>query len=121
MRDQFIHLVLGEIKIEDLLGEWIGKRLDEESERRILLLLRAQYERQRMFTSCGWYFDDFDRIEPRNNVAYAAQAVWLTYLATGVDLKAQTSNFLHPVKSWRSGLRADAVFTHHMQRAKTTQ
>ena len=121
LRDQFIHLMLDEIKIDDLIGEWIGKRLDEESERKILLLLRAQFERQRMFTSCGWFFDDFDRIEPRNNVAYAAQAVWLTYLATGVDLKQQASVFLHPVKSWRSGLRADAVFAHHMQRAKNSQ
>jgi len=121
LRHQFIHLLLGEIKIGDLIGEWIGKRLDEENERKIQLLLTAQYERQRMFTSCGWYFDDFDRIEPRNNVAYAAQAVWLTFLATGVDLSQQAINFLHPVKSWRSGLRADAVFAHHMQRAKTSQ
>ena len=30
--------------------------------------------------------DDFDRIEPKNNVAYAAQAVLLTRVATGVDL-----------------------------------
>ena len=52
----------------------------------IQILLAAQYERQRVFTSCGWFFDDFGRIEPQNNVAYAAQAVWLTYLATGVDL-----------------------------------
>ena len=51
--------------------------------RRIYMLLEAQRQRQRMFTSCGWFFDDFDRIEPKNNVAYAAQAVRLTHQATG--------------------------------------
>ncbi len=42
-----------------------------------------------MFTSCGWFFDDFDRIEPKNNIAYAAQAVRLAERATGVDLAAK--------------------------------
>jgi hypothetical protein len=60
--------------------------LDDREMEKIQYLLAAQYERQRMFTSCGWFFDDFDRIEPRNNIAYAAQAVWLTQLAVGVDL-----------------------------------
>ena len=89
--------------------------------RKIHLLLQAQYERQRMFTSCGWFFDDFDRIEPRNNVAYAAQAVWLTYQATGVNIEEKAVEWLKPVKSWRSGLSADAVFRHHIQRARNNQ
>jgi len=29
------------------------------------ILMAAQCERQRMFTSCGWFFEDFDRIEPK--------------------------------------------------------
>ncbi len=99
----------------------IGKRLDENEQHKIRLLLSAQYERQRMFTSCGWFFDDFDRIEPRNNIAYAAQAVWLTKLATGVDLSTPAIHHLHQVKSWRSGLHADVVFSHHIIRARNSQ
>ncbi len=72
-----------------------------------------------MFTSCGWFFDDFDRIEPRNNVSYTAQAVWLTYQATGADLSAKAVGLLRNVKSWRTGDRADSVFSHHLQRAST--
>ena len=64
------------------------RTLTSEQVRRVHLMLEAQRERQRMFTSCGWFFDDFDRIEPKNNVAYAAQAVRLARLATGVDLEA---------------------------------
>ena len=71
-----------------------------------------------MFTSCGWFFEDFDRIEPRNVVAYAAQAVWMTYLATGKDLTNEAEALMGKVVSWRSGLRGDVVFQQHYIRAK---
>ncbi|MDZ4160075.1 MAG: hypothetical protein U1B80_09835, partial [Anaerolineaceae bacterium] len=61
---------------------------------------------------------DFDRIEPRNNVAYAAHAVWLTYLGSGVDLRAEAAQWLAPVQSWRIGLRGDAVFNDRMECAR---
>jgi hypothetical protein len=118
IRHRYIHVILGELDIKELLSIDSPEKLDPGDERKIQLLLQAQYERQRIFTSCGWYFDDFDRIEPRNNVAYAAQAVWLTYLATGIDLAPKAAEFLHTVKSWRSGLRADAVFMHCIERAR---
>jgi len=120
LRHQYIHVLHGQVNLSDLVGELTGKKLEPEELRKIELLLKAQFERQRMFTSCGWFFDDFDRIEPRNNVAYAAQSVWLTYLATGVNLEFQALASLKSVKSWRSGLRADVVFSHHLQRARRT-
>jgi hypothetical protein len=69
-----------------------------------------------MFTSCGWFFDDFDRIEPQNNLAYAAQAVRLARLATGDDLTPQTISFLKYVVSPRTGLRADRVFEQYLNK-----
>jgi hypothetical protein len=71
-----------------------------------------------MFTSCGWFFDDFDRIEPRNNVAYAAQAVRLARLATGVDLEGQTLSDLKRVVSQFSRVSADSIFERHLRRAE---
>ena len=71
-----------------------------------------------MFTSCGWVFDDYDRIEPKNNTAYAAQAVWLTRMATGVDLTELAGEQLENVVSWRTGVHADSVFMRHLQRAR---
>ena len=70
-----------------------------------------------MFTSCGWFFDDYDRIEPKNNTAYAAQATWLKRMATGVDLTELAGEELEKVVSWRTGLRADHVYMRHLQRA----
>jgi hypothetical protein len=81
-------------------------------------MLEAQRERQRMFTSCGWFFEDFDRIEPQNNVAYAAQAVRLARLATGANLERDVMRELKDVTSQHSGLRADRVFQSHLRRAE---
>jgi hypothetical protein len=121
LRNQYISVLIGRHKIEDLLEELTGKKFGFREVRKLDLLLAAQFERQRMFMSCGWFFDDFDRIEPRNNVAYAAQAVFLTNLATGEDLSSDAITWLKPVQSWRSGLRGDVVFTQHYLRAREYQ
>jgi alpha-amylase/alpha-mannosidase (GH57 family) len=120
LRHQFIHVIHGVQTLEDFITSRIEQPLEESDVEKIGYLLWAQYERQRIFTSCGWFFDDFDRIEPRNNVAYAAQAVWLTRKATGVDLLEESMDELQKVCSWRTGLSADQVFARHIQRANKT-
>lgn len=117
LRHEYIHVVLGEVKPAELIRSQASQKLDAEIIQSIEILLRAQYERQRMFTSCGWFFEDFDRIEPKNNVAYAAQAVYLARQATGVDLSEPVAEDLQRVSSQRSRLRADRVFYRHLHRA----
>lgn len=117
LRHRYIRVIHAELGLEDLIKELTGHSVPEKDIMRIHTMLRAQYERQRMFTSCGWFFDDFDRIEPRNNVAYAAQAVLLTKQATGADLSLLAEDALSRVSSWRTGLRADEVFRNHLKRA----
>jgi alpha-amylase/alpha-mannosidase (GH57 family) len=116
LRNAYIHVVLGQLPIEDLIYQHAGIKLNSDQVLQIRLLLEAQRERQRIFTSCGWYFDDFSRIEPRNNVAYAAQAIRLTSLATGINLEAQLKADLHFVVSYRSNLRGDKVLLKEMQK-----
>jgi hypothetical protein len=110
-------VIHGSTTLEELVLSLADHPVRSEALHALRLLLRAQYERQRMFTSCGWFFDDFDRIEPRNNVAYAAQAVLLTEKAMEVDLTRQALSALGKVRSWRTGLTADEVFRKHLQRA----
>ncbi|MEI8131124.1 MAG: DUF3536 domain-containing protein [Leptolinea sp.] len=117
LRDEYIQVLLGIVTMEDFLHQHLKQSVSEQKLKQVALLLRAQYERQRMYTSCGWFFDDFDRIEPRNNVKYAAQAVWFTTQAAG---EIQISSFLpvfEQVISPRTGLRADQVFLQHTQAA----
>jgi hypothetical protein len=110
--------LLGNLTAEELINSMADHVLTDDQTRRIHLLLRAQYERQRMFTSCGWYHEDFDRIEPKNNLAYAAQAVNLTFLATGDDLSAGALSDLRAVVSSRTGLRGEMVFLSQIERAR---
>lgn len=119
LRDRSVNVFLGEDSLENLTAELAGRRLSADEVRTAHYLLGAQFERQRMFTSCGWFFDDFDRIEPKNNVAYAAQAVWLTRLATGVNLESEAKQLLKRVSSNRSRIHADTVFAYHIHRAQT--
>jgi alpha-amylase/alpha-mannosidase (GH57 family) len=118
LKNQYIQVILGEISAWDLINKHAQQEIDEDEICKIELLLRANVDRQRMFTSCGWYFDDYDRIEPKNNTAYCAEAVWLVKNATGTDLSQAAMELLKPVKSWRSGIRADTVFSHYFQRAR---
>lgn len=121
LRQRYIEVVLGKSSLETLLGEFTTHTITAQTRYRLHRLLESQYERQRMFTSCGFYFEDFDRIEPRNNVAYAAQAVWMAYQATGIDLAPKAVQWLANVSSARSQLRADQVFMQHLVRAQTSQ
>jgi len=118
LHSQYIHVMLGQQSVEDLVQSQAGRKLNQEELWRTQLLLAAQYQRARMFTSCGWFFDDFDRIEPKNNIAYTAQAVWLTGLACRTDLSVQAMSLLKKVKSLRTGLRADQVFAYYYSRAQ---
>ena len=118
LRNEYIHVMLGERTLPDLILHLGKRRLDGEQMWKIRLLLEAQRERQRIFTSCGWYFDDFSRIEPKNNVAYAAQAVYLARLATGIDLAPKIIALLKRVVSHRTGLHGDIVFQRQLQRAE---
>ena len=77
LRNRYIHVLLGQITADELIAEAAGRQPGDDARLKIHLLLEAQHARQRMYTSCGWFFDDFDRIEPQNNLASAAQAVRL--------------------------------------------
>jgi hypothetical protein len=116
LRERYIYAILGKLTAEELIRDMASRSLTGEQTMRIELLLESQRERQRMFTSCGWFFDDFDRIEPRNNLAYAAQAVRLARIATGEDLAPQALSDLQSVTSPRTGMRADTLFSYHLQR-----
>jgi hypothetical protein len=116
LRNAYIHVLLGELTLKELLDQHINQTISDQEIQKIGILLAAQYERQRIFTSCGWFFDNFHRIEPQNNIAYAAQAVWLTNHATGKNLGPKAISLLKKVKDQRTGLRGDTVFSERYQR-----
>jgi len=118
LRNSYIEALLGNVSVEELIEEQVTTNVPKSELWRIKILLEAQRERLRMFTSCGWFFDSFDRLEPRKNLAYAAQAVWLTRLATGVDLVQNTNAWLEYMGSPRTGLSAQTIFNVHLRFAE---
>ncbi len=118
LRNEYIHVFLGEMSLKNLLSQYLSETVTENEIRKIGLVLAAQYERQRMFTSCGWFFNHFHRIEPQNNIAYAAQSVWLTKQVTGIDLRPMALALLKKVRDQRTGLRGDTVFSERYQRTE---
>ncbi len=117
LRDDYIQVLIGQVSLDEFVKSHIPDCTDQKC-RQAGYLLRAQYERQRMFTSCGWFFDDFNRIEPRNNVNYAAQAFWLTQQVEPALSQDAIVADLKKVKSNRSSLSADQVFKSHLRLAQ---
>ncbi len=78
--------------------------------RRTLQLLEAQYYQQYSFTSCGFFFEDLDRIEPRNDIAFARRSISLYWQAVGIDLQTDFLKNLRSAKSWRSVLNGAEIY-----------
>lgn len=118
---RYIDVLHGKMTLREMITDEFEIHCNEDEMRKLDYILRAQLNKQRMFTSCGLFFEDFDRLEPRKNVIYAAQAVWWVKLATGVDLIPQTRHWLSLVRSWRSGLSAEMVFNWQIDRVRYEQ
>jgi len=73
-------------------------------------LLEAQYFGQCMYTSCGFFFEDLERIEPRNDIAFARRAISLIWQATGVDLQRDFLRDLRETHSWRTGANGAILY-----------
>jgi hypothetical protein len=115
-RDEYIHVLLGDESFLDWEMAQALRPLSAPEEQSLARLLTGQFERQRMYTSCGWFFEDFDRIEPCNNIRYAAHALVLTESVCGEELIAGVKGDLKQIRSWRSSLNAEEVFDEAIRR-----
>jgi hypothetical protein len=79
-------VVLGSAEVGTLIRENAAVTLTTGQLLRIGKLVQAQLHRQRMFTSCGWFFEKLARPEPRYVIAQAVRALQLVKQATGVEL-----------------------------------
>ncbi len=101
---------------ESLETFWAQHGIDQRSPaesslvQHTLQLLEAQYYQQSSFTSCGFFFEDLDRIEPRNNIAFARRAISLVWQALGIDLQRDFFHELQVVKSGRVSLTGADIY-----------
>lgn len=116
IRHSYIDVILKNKTIVELIHEVLGSNLTETDNQKIEFLLSAQYERQRMYTSCGWFFEDFDRIEPQNVIAYAAQAIHWTQMVSGEDYSAELLPLLRNIHSHNQQLNGEDVYLKFLER-----
>ncbi|MAT41014.1 MAG: glycoside hydrolase [Anaerolineaceae bacterium] len=115
-RDDYIRVILGQISESEFIRSWIPN-ISPSDLQTISLLMRGQINRQRMYTSCGWFFDDFDRIEPINVVSYAAQALYWISRVSGKNYMEQLLPSYKKISSWRSNLNGADVFQAQWHKA----
>ncbi len=118
LRNQYIYVVLGVSKLEDFCRLHFLNCEDGQKLNWIRGLLESQVARQKMFTSCGWFFDEFNRLEPKYNIGYAARATILIEQATGQNLADDFAEILRGVKSNRNEINGFDVFMEYYNRGR---
>lgn len=118
LRDEYISVMLRKIEFGDWIRSYNSQRLNDDELQRIKLLMESQVPRQKMFTSCGWFFDELNRIEPKNNIGYAAQATLLIEKATKGNYYDVLVSKLLDVRSSRFDIDGAGIFTEYYQRGQ---
>jgi alpha-amylase/alpha-mannosidase (GH57 family) len=110
LRDDYIQVLLGNQSVAELVKSHVKKTIDAQSIQTIEMLLKAEDNRMKMFASDAWFFDEFDRIEPRNAIHYAAFAAWQVLQSTGKDVFTALKEDLSQAISFDGKTAGDAVF-----------
>jgi hypothetical protein len=113
IRDDYIQVILKQKNANELIQEHLQAQISDDIMKLIQLLLEAQDNRMKMFASDAWFFEEFDRIEPRNAIQYAAYSAWLVKRATGVDVHSALKNDLAKAISLDGRTSGDAVFSSY--------
>ncbi|MCL5960968.1 MAG: DUF3536 domain-containing protein [Chloroflexi bacterium] len=108
--EEYILVKLGQESRRSFLSRFRMGTNTSSEEARIHQLLEAQYFRQLMFTSCSFFFEDLDRLEPRHNIAYALRAIELVRAAGYADLEQAFLDDLRAARSNRTGKTGDQIY-----------
>ena len=120
LRDAYIDVKLGKLDGPAFLAAHDLGHLTSADQRRLLLMLEAEFYRQRMFASCAFFFEELVRFEPRYAIANAARAVALTKEATGDDLSDGFRRDLSVVVSGRLGVTGTELYDAIMASAQAS-
>jgi hypothetical protein len=77
-RNEYVRVVSGSETIEDFLSGRLSPSISTADRVRVAELLEMERNALRIFTSCGWFFDDLAGIEPIQILRYAARALDLS-------------------------------------------
>jgi hypothetical protein len=114
VRDDYISIVLNRDagNIEEFVRTHLVAEASPEQRTGLLKLLELQRHAMLMFTSCGWFFDDINRLEPVQILEYAARAVQLAREISGEDYEADLIRTLSHAPSNDPELKDGAQVYH---------
>lgn len=100
-RNEYIHVILNRSKssIEAFINEHANRPLEKEEINFCLRLMEMQRHAMLMYTSCGWFFSELSGIETVQILTYAARAIQLAELISGISVEDQFSSLLQKAKS----------------------
>ena len=117
LRDGYIAVLLGQLDGPEFLAQHSLGHLPQLKQQRLLQLLEAQIYRQRMFTSCAFFFEDLERVEPRYAIANAVRAIALVRYATATDLTDSFRRDLSIAQSGSTGRTGEQIMAEILERA----
>jgi len=118
IRKAYWEVIKENLDFETFVKKYLNIAISDEEKEKLTYFLTAQVERQRMYTSCGWFFDDFDRIEPQNVVSYAAHAIYWIDNATHLNYYEKVLPYFEKILSQRTLVSGDVIFSQQYQRSK---
>lgn len=118
LRGEYIDVILEKKNIFEFGQEILSREMNSDEVRWLKAIMESQVARQKMFTSCGWFFDELNRIEPRNNIGYAAQSILLVEFATKERLVDRAASYLKNVVSSRFNIDGYTIFHEYYKRGE---
>jgi len=113
--EEYIWVRLGAVSRDDFWKR--HARSVKHGKRRAFALLETQYYRHLMFSSCAWFFEDLDRIEPRNAIGYGLRALREAERIHELDLLTAYAGDLRSARSAESGRSGADLLTDILARA----
>jgi hypothetical protein len=108
----YIHVWLGAASQDEFMERHLKpvSFRSENSRSLALRLLQAQMYKHQMYTSCAWFFEDIDRIEPKNALAAAAITLKLLGKLLRPGLYREFEAILAQAVSSHTGLHGAALY-----------
>lgn len=89
MRNDYIDVILDPSKKDIFSKKHIKSTKKLKDSSLVFKLLEAQHYCQLMFTSCAWFFADISRLEPVQNLKYAARAIEILKEFSKKDIESE--------------------------------
>ncbi len=118
IRNAYGLVITHQLTEKQFIDQFFEKNTDGAELEKIGFFLRGLVERQKMYTSCGWFFEDFDRIEPKNVVSYAALTLFWCEAASSLKFKESVIPLFAEIHSQRNHVSGDAIFNMNYLRAQ---